>query len=126
VLPLVLSACFDNNDEPSFEVADLPKIADAEHGKKIFDAGVKNAPACASCHTIDGKDTAAAPSLKGLAKRAEDAEKDESAQEYLLHSIIAPGKQLAGGYGNQMYGNYADKLSKQEIADLIAYLQTLE
>jgi mono/diheme cytochrome c family protein len=122
---LFLAACGDDPEAP-FDIDELPDNADASRGEEIFKNGGSGGPVCSSCHRLDGTDTAAAPSLKGLANRADDAVDDLSAREYAFNSIIAPGSHLVKGYGNAMYGNYRDDLSKQEIADLIAYLLTLD
>ncbi len=124
-LVIFLSAC-GANDEAAYGVDDLPDSASAENGRKIFENGASGAPKCTSCHTTDGEDKSTGPTLKGFANVADSRVDGESAREYALNSIIAPGAHLAPGYGNQMYGSYSDKLSKQNVADLIAYLLTLE
>ena len=126
VLSLVLTACFDDGSDPPYDVDDLPDTRSVENGEKIFNDGAQGAPACSSCHTLNGDDTAAAPTLKGYAAIADERVDDESAEEYTLYSIIAPGHYIVEDYSNRMYSSYADKLSKQEVADLVAYLLTLE
>lgn len=123
---LLLSACFDNNAEAPFEVDDLPETADIQNGEHVFRNGGSGAPACLTCHTLNGDDTAAGPSLKGFGKRASSRVEGESEVDYAFYSIVAPGRHTVEGYGNRMYGDYAEKLSKQQIADLIAYLLTLD
>ena len=125
-LVLVLSACGGANDVPAYTIADLPETASEENGRKIFENGASGAPKCTSCHTIDGEDKSTGPTLKGFANVAGSRVENETAREYSLNSIIAPGKHLAAGYGNVMYGSYGDKLSKQQVADLIEFLKTLE
>ncbi|MCI0714056.1 MAG: cytochrome c [Chloroflexi bacterium] len=122
---LFLAACGDDSDAP-YDIDELPDGTDVSRGEEIFKNGGKAGPACASCHRLDGTDTAAAPSLKGFANRADDRVDDLSAWEYAFTSILTPGEHLVAGYGNAMYGNYGDDLSKQEVADVIAYLLTLD
>lgn len=121
----VLVSCKKDNEKPPFTVDDLPAEANAENGANLFDKGDGGAAACSTCHSTDGEDRATAPTLQGIASRADDRVDGENAREYLLNSIIAPGRHIVGGYSNTMPSSYADKLSKQAIADLIAYLLTL-
>jgi mono/diheme cytochrome c family protein len=83
--------------------------ADAAKGKETFEQ-------CAVCHNVDTDEKKMGPSLKGLFK----------------HKALASGKpvndanvtaQINAG-GNGMPG-YADMLSADEKANLLAYLHTL-
>ncbi len=125
VVVLGLTACEDDSKEAAFTVADLPTERNAEAGKQLFENGDGDAPACKTCHNASGDDSATGPSLGGIGSEAGDRVDGESADEYLLNSIIAPGKHVVEGYRNNMFSKYDDKLSKQQIADLIAYLLTL-
>lgn len=122
---LGLTACEDNSKEAAFTVTDLPAERDAEAGRQFFENGDGDAPACKTCHNTGTEDGATGPGLGGIGREAGDRVDGESAEEYLLNSIIAPGKHIAEGYRNNMFSKYSDKLSKQQIADLIAYLLTL-
>lgn len=82
---------------------------DVNKGKQVFEQ-------CAVCHNVDSPDRKMGPSLQGLYK----------------HKTMAGGKpvndanvlsQINNG-GNGMPG-YADMLSAQDKADLLAYLHTL-
>lgn len=125
VFVLGLTACKDDSKEAAFTVADLPAGGDAEAGKELFEKGDGDAPACKSCHNTNTEDGATGPGLGGIGSEAEERVDGESAEEYLLNSIIAPGKHVVEGYRNNMFSKYDDKLSKQQVADLIAYLLTL-
>lgn len=122
---LGLMACQDDSKEAAFTVADLPTERDAEAGKQLFEDGDGDAPACKACHSTGGEDGATGPGLGGIGSEAGDRVEGESAENYLLNSIIAPGKHVVEGYRNNMFSQYDDKLSKQQIADLIAYLLIL-
>ena len=50
----------------------------------------------------------------------------QSAREYLYWSILRPGRYVVAGYSNIMYAGYEERLEAADIADLIAYLLTLE
>lgn len=125
ILSLALVACKKDNSTAAFGVEDLPSSRDADHGKDLFEKGKGGAVACSSCHSVDGQDRPTAPSLLGIARVAGERVEGESVEAYLLNSIIAPGKHIVKGYSNTMPSNYADQLSKQEIADIIAYLDSL-
>jgi cytochrome c553 len=126
IILLGLTACQDDSKEASFTVADLPAERDAAAGQDLFENGDGGAPACTACHNVDGDDGASGPSLRDIGNEASERVDDENAEEYLLNSIIAPGKHVVDGYRNNMFSTYDDKLSKQQIANLIAYLLTLK
>ena len=84
--------------------------ADAAKGKSAFD------DSCSMCHNVDTDEKKMGPSLKGLFK----------------HKALASGKpvndanvmaQINNG-GNGMPG-YADQLSADDKANILAYLHTL-
>lgn len=116
---LVLAGCAS----ASAGLEDLPE-GDAERGAALFTQSVNGAPACSSCHTLDGI-ALVGPNLEGFAARAETQVPGMSAEAYAHASIVQPAAFLVNGFGNSMYNQYAQRLSQQEIADLIAYLLTL-
>lgn len=121
---MLLAAACSTAPETSF--ADLPAGA-AERGAALFAEGVGGAPACVTCHTLDGQGLVG-PSMVGYAARAPDHAADaglESAEAYTYASIIQPNRYIVSGFGNTMYNQYGRHLSEQQIADLIAYLLTL-
>lgn len=124
-LCLVAVACKKDNSIPAFSVEDLPTQANVDNGQRLFENGSGGAAACSSCHNLTEGDGATGPSLKGYANRASQRVNNETAQVYTLNSIIAPGKYIVDGYRNTMPSSYGEKLSKQQIADLIAYLLLL-
>jgi hypothetical protein len=48
-----------------------------------------------------------------------------SAEAYLRQSILDPSAYVVSGFRNIMYPHFKEKLSQQDLADLIAYLKTL-
>ncbi len=120
-LILLLAAC--NQDDDSLQFSDLP-TGDAARGEALFTQQVNGAPACSSCHNINDKDSSG-PALAGYAERAGKRVKEESAEQYTLTSILQPASHIVDNYSNLMYRNYEEKLTHQQIADLIAYLLTL-
>ncbi len=125
-LILVVTGCKKKNDEPAFDLSSLPAERDVENGRRLFENGSGSAVACSTCHSLDGFDRSTAPSLQGFASHADSRVEGESAELYALNSIIAPGKYIVDGFNNTMTSSYEEKLSRQQIADLIAFLLTLE
>lgn len=119
---LLLFAAACSSSPPSVP-ATLPP-GDAAHGAELFKQQVNGAPACSTCHTLDGT-TLVGPSLQGYAARASTRVQNQSAQDYTYTSITQPAAFIVEGFGNLMYTQYGQQLSAQETADLIAYLLTL-
>ena len=116
---LVLAGCAS----ASAGLADLPE-GNAERGAALFTQSINGAPACSTCHTLDGA-SLVGPSLDSFGERASTRLANTSAAEYAHASIVQPATYLVSGFGNSMYNQYAQRLSPQEIADLVAYLLTL-
>ncbi len=104
---------------------------DAERGKSLSEGPL----GCASCHilTAVGPKWTAEGGVPGIGARADDRFQDSgysgsatSAEQYLFESIVLPNANLVEGFqANLMPQNYADRLSAQDAADLIAYMLTL-
>lgn len=117
----ILAAC---NTSPDIDAASLPE-GDVERGDSLFHQSINGTPACVSCHYID-TETLVGPGLEGIAEHAVSRVEGVSAEEYIVDSIVHPANYIVNGFGNLMYAGYSSKLSEQEIADLLAYLLTLE
>jgi cytochrome c len=87
--------------------ADAKTIAE---GKKIFKEN------CAICHFTDTTEKKLGPGLQGLWKRGEFADGKKIDEESLRSYIAKGGKTMPG---------FADKLNKDEIRAVVAYLKTL-
>lgn len=115
---------------------ELP-AGDAARGEQLFAQQVKQASgsnaSCTACHSLVPGEVKTGPSLAGVAARAETRVAGETAEQYIRQSIqqpnafivpdnpayVANGKSLMPeGLGNLM--------SDQDLADLIAYLLTLQ
>lgn len=103
---------------------DASLTGDATRGAALFTQSVNGAPSCSTCHTLDGS-THVGPSLKGFAAVASTRVEGVSAADYAHNSILQPASYVVSGFANLMYGQYAQQLSPQQIADLVAYLLTL-
>jgi mono/diheme cytochrome c family protein len=111
----VLIACSPN--DLGFSYRDLPP-GDPARGAAQF------ADTCAHCHALDSSKSVG-PSLAGYGAQAGERVRNQSAEEYTFFSILRPTQHTVQGYSNVMPKDFAEKLSKQQIADLIAYLLTL-
>lgn len=91
---------------------------DPKHGEDLF----FNSPtaACATCHTVGGKGGAIGPILDGLAVRSD--------RDYIVQSLMDPNAKLAKGFeslGISPMPPVGVLLKEQELADILAFLQTL-
>ncbi|WP_162909861.1 c-type cytochrome [Aggregatilinea lenta] len=109
--------------ELDFSYRDLPP-GDPTRGADLFTQSIDGKASCLQCHAV-GTGQSAGPPFQAYAATASQCVKQQSAEEYTFYSILRPSKHIVQGYSNIMPSNYAKKLSRQEIADLIAYLLTL-
>jgi putative membrane-bound dehydrogenase-like protein len=91
---------------------------DVKRGEDLF----HNSPvaACASCHMTHGKGGDLGPILDGIAVRGDKA--------YIEESLMDPNANFAKGYENLTISPMPPLgvlLKEQELADILAYLQTL-
>jgi mono/diheme cytochrome c family protein len=106
--------------EPVGEVAALPE-GNAANGEALYAAN-----GCIGCHGAG----AVAPATAGTWTRVVDERLSESEfegwtpEEYVYFSIIHPGAYVVEGFGNLMPATFGATLSDQDMADLIAYLET--
>jgi len=85
------------------------KAGDPAKGKEVFDQ-------CVVCHAATTDEKKMGPSLKGLFKKAKMTNGQKPTDANVM-AIIDKGKGTMPGF--------ADILSKEEKADLLAYLKTL-
>jgi mono/diheme cytochrome c family protein len=91
-----------------------PPTGDATAGKAVFDAN-----GCGSCHTFApaGSTGTVGPDLS-QALQGKDA-------AFIRESIVDPNAQIASGYQpNIMPGTFGDQLSRQQLDDVVAFLQS--
>jgi putative membrane-bound dehydrogenase-like protein len=92
---------------------------DIKRGEELF--FTSPTAACASCHMVGGKGGAVGPILDGIAVR--------STKDAILESLMDPNAKLAEGYQNLTISPMPPLgmlLKEQELADILAYLQTLK
>jgi cytochrome c2 len=100
-------------------------VGDATRGAQIFKQGINDAPPCLSCHSLGQSAFSLGPKMIGISQRAGQRVPGLSAEDYLRQSILDPSAFLVSGYRNIMYPDFKNKLGDQDLADLIAYLETL-
>ncbi len=94
----------------SFSVAGAaPKSGDVAKGKEAFEQ-------CAICHNVDNDEKKMGPSLKGLFKRKTLSSGKPVNDANVLAQINAGGNGMPA---------YADMLSADDKANILAYLHTL-
>jgi hypothetical protein len=82
---------------------------------------------CAGCHEGDNR---VAPATEGTYTRAEETRLADpalagySVEQYLVESVVLPGDYVVEGYQNVMPHDYGERLTLQELADLIRYLES--
>jgi len=103
----------------------LPKTAaglpagNAARGKTLFATN-----ACSSCHAIAKDQTLVGPSLYGIWNTAVTREPGVAAKDYMFESILAPNKFVVNGFAQGlMPASFAQALTTQQLADLLAYME---
>lgn len=83
--------------------------------------------ACVGCHLSEAQ---IAPALDGTYTRILDTRlKDDklsgyTPEQYIIESIVDPGSYVVSPYQNIMIPNFGDRITLQELADLIAFLES--
>ena len=118
-IAIFIAGCSQSGGTP---VPYVEMEGDAARGEQLFNQTIESMPPCSACH-IPG--SAASPDLVGYGAVAGERVPGESAHEYTFYSITEPGRYIVPGFGNAMYDRYGERLTAQQIADLIAYMLTL-
>lgn len=78
---------------------------------------------CSGCHSL-GTDRIVGPGFKGIEARASARRPGLTADEYIVESIIQPEVFIVPGFPRQMPA--FDEISAQELADLLAFLKSID
>ncbi|UCG23376.1 MAG: cytochrome c [Chloroflexota bacterium] len=125
-LSLALVAC-GGDDGGDSEPAGEASAARGEELYKQTAIGAASAPGCITCHSIEADIVLVGPPHVGIATKAETAVSGVSVTEYLEQSIVDPNAVITDGFSpGVMYQNYGSDLTDQEVADLVAFLETLK
>ncbi len=90
---------------------------DAAKGETIFQQN------CEICHDAKSNEALVGPGLKGVLKKLPESHTTSEGTEHKEHTVAMIRKQIEEGGGGMM--PMQDILSKEEIDNIIAYLQTL-
>jgi cytochrome c2 len=138
IISSLLLSCREVTDEPSIPVVFEPTpattemvmagaapivevivVGDAASGSEWF-----LSQGCNACHST-GAEKLVGPGQQGVYARAAARAGYSSPEDYIESSIKYPGEYVVEGYSNLMPASW-EEAEKQEIADIIAYLKTLE
>ena len=105
-------------------MAAMPEmIGDPNNGQSLYTGAL----ACSACHS----NAAIAPPTEGTLTRVENTRLQApelagyTVEHYLIESILVPNAYIAPGYpGNAMPQNFGERLSAQELLDLVAYVES--
>jgi mono/diheme cytochrome c family protein len=131
VLASLIVACGggDNGDQASTDEEQPASgvVGDAARGEDLFNQTVIGSqPGCVTCHSLTPDQVLVGPSMAGIAGRAASRVSGQSAEEYLRESIANTNAFVVDGFSEGvMPAALADELSDQQLADLVAYLLTL-
>lgn len=139
ILALGLAACGGGGgaQQPAPAAGQPAVKGNAENGKQLFAQTVLAGNAgCITCHSLEAGKVLVGPSIVGIASRAGNTVPGQSAEEYIRTSIVNPNAHLAKGCNvnapeepcaaNLMPQDWAQKLTPEQIDDLVAYLLTLK
>jgi mono/diheme cytochrome c family protein len=88
---------------------------DPEAGEEVFTTVAS--PACATCHTLQ-----AAGATQTLGPNLDEALADKDAA-FIRESIVEPDAEVTSGFAdNLMPEDYGDKLTEEQLNDLVAFL----
>ena len=98
----------DANAEPTPIAGGTPE----ERGEALFQA-----MGCVGCHAINGEGGAVGPELAGVV--------EAKGEDYVHQSIVAPNAVIVEGFTEGiMPQNFSERMTEDQINDIIAYLST--
>lgn len=99
---------------------------DAANGDKLFHGkGPGSQYPCSACHSLKPGQTLVGPSLGQIATVAATRRSGYSAEKYIRESIVSPHAFIVPGFNdNIMPLTFAAQMSKQDLADILAFLLT--
>lgn len=106
-----------NKDSEAEKTTVAASTGDAAKGEAIFQQN------CEFCHDAKSNEARVGPGLKGVLKKLPESHTTSEGTEHKEHTVAMIRKQIEEGGGGMM--PMKDILSKEEIDNIIAYLQTL-
>ena len=130
---LLVAACGGGNGDDEKEATEVEPgpaavTGAASSGEELFNQTVIGSQAgCVTCHSLEPDRVLVGPSLAGVAARAGSRVSGQSDETYLRESIKNADAFTVDGFtAGVMPAALGDDLSEQQLADLVAYLLTLE
>ncbi|MFC1961026.1 c-type cytochrome [Chloroflexota bacterium] len=110
------------------EAEEAALVGDPANGETLFNQMIADVGfACATCHRVDSELQLIGPGLLGVAARAGEREPGATPQDYVLKSIMEPDALVVEGFADTLMPEvYTEIFSEAEIADLVAYVLSLE
>lgn len=98
-------------------------VGDAAQGDLLFHGKVNGHYPCSACHSLTPGQTLVGPSLGSIATTAATRKPGYSAERYIHESIVSPNAYTVPGFNqNIMPITFGSQMSKQDLADIIAFL----
>jgi mono/diheme cytochrome c family protein len=111
---------------PQYEIPkgieEVVVVSAQERGRELFQ---DPAVGCYLCHSIGGVGATRGPELSRIGEIGAARRPGLSLEEYLRESIIDPTAYIAADYPPIMPTNFGDRLTEEQIEDLIAFLKSL-
>jgi cytochrome c2 len=105
---------------------ELPE-GDAAQGELLFTGQVNGQFPCSACHSLQPDQTLVGPSMAGIATRAATRKDGYTAERYIHESIVLPEAYVVEGFApGTMPPTFGAQMTKQQLADIIAFLMTQE
>lgn len=107
----------NKKDSEAEKTTAAASTGDVAKGEAIFQQN------CEICHDAKSNEIRVGPGLKGVLKKLPESHTTSEGTEHKEHTVAMIRKQIEEGGGGMMA--MKDILSKEEIDNIIAYLQTL-
>jgi cytochrome c2 len=139
----MLAACGGGSSAPAAPAAPAAQQpapasgGNPDTGKALFSQSILAGNAgCITCHSLEPGKVLVGPSMAGIGTRAATTVPGQTAEEYLRESIVDTNAFLAKGCNANdpqaqcaagiMPQDWPQKLSEQQIDDLVAYMLSLK
>ena len=103
------------------DIAALSQPRELPEGDSASGENLYNVLGCTACHTLTDE-SLIGPGFKDVYERVA-TRTDLSADEYIVQSLTKPSAYIVDGFPNSM--QVFDYLTDQELADIIAFLKTI-
>jgi len=93
-----------------------------ERGEALFYDSVIG---CYLCHSIGGSGGSRGPDLSGIGDIEPARRPDMSIEDFIRQSITDPAASIAPDFPPIMPANFGDRLTEQQLTDLVAFMKSL-